>query len=299
MTEPHPGSSPESTDGPEPRTPWGAVVAFLVATLAAAGFAVCYALDLGTESLGATLGVAFAALAVGLALWSGAIARQEPEYVEQRAVGPVPDKEYDAFKEALTTEPIPRVRFLWGSLGLAGTALGTAALFPLRSLLPRGTPGPNQLLERTGQKRGVRLVTAEGKAVRSDDLDVGSVLTVFPEGLDPRHNVDTTTVLVRVDPADLDLPEGRDAWVVDGVVAYSKLCTHAGCPVGLYADEYHQLTCPCHFSIFDVLRGAEPVEGPASRPLPQLPLGADPDGYLIALGDFTAPVGPGWWGYDA
>ena len=284
---------------PQPRTPWGAALAFLAATAAGVGFAVCYALGLGTESLGATLGAAFAALAVGLALWSSAFDRQEPEYVEQRAVGPTPEPEYDAFRTALTEQPVPRSGVLWASLGLAVATLGGAALFPLRSLLPRASAGPEQLLEHTAQSAGTRLVTEEGRPVRPDDLDVGGVVTVFPEGLDPHHHVDTTTLLIRVDPADLELPEDRRAWVVDGVVAYSKLCTHAGCPVGLYADEYHQLTCPCHFSIFDVLRGATPVEGPASRPLPQLPLSSDADGYLVATGDFSAPVGPGWWGYDA
>ena len=282
-----------------PRTPWGAVLAFLVAAAAGVGFAVCYVLDLGTQSLGATMGGAFAALALGLALWSRTLDRQEPEYVEQRAVGPTPDPEYHAFKEALTTQPIPRSGLLWGSLGLAFATIGGAALFPLRSLLPRATAGPETLLQHTAQSAGTRLVTEEGRPVRPDDLDVGGIVTVFPEGLDPRRHVDTTTVLIRVDPAALELPPGREGWVVGGIVAYSKLCTHAGCPVGLYADEYHQLTCPCHFSIFDVLRGATPVEGPASRPLPQLPISTDADGYVIAEGDFSAPVGPGWWGYDA
>lgn len=285
--------------GEQQRTPWGTVVAFLVATAAGVGFAICYALDLGTESLGATLGAACAALAVGLALWSGSISSQEPDYVEQRAVGPVPREEYAAFREALTTQPVPRAGFLWGTFGLAIATIGGALLFPLRSLLPRGEPGPDTLLERTGQSAGTRLVTEEGKPVHVDDLDEGGVLTVFPEGLDPRQHVDTTTLLIRVDPDDLDLPPGREDWVIGGLVAYSKICTHAGCPVGLYADDYQQLTCPCHFSIFDVLRGAIPVEGPASHALPQLPITTDTDGFVVANGGFSSPVGPGWWGYDA
>ncbi len=284
---------------PAPRTPWAAVVAFIAAALAAVGFATCYVLDLGTEALGATFGGALALLGLGLAAWSGAIDRAEPERVEPRAVGPVPRPEYDAFEEALTTSPVPRSGFLWGSLGVAVTALGGAALFPLRSLLPRGKPGPDTTLNETRMAAGVRLVTEEGKPVRPEDLEEGSVLTVLPEGLDAHHDVDTTTLLIRVDPADLELPDDRAGWDVDGVVAYSKLCTHAGCPVGLYADEYRQLTCPCHFSIFDVLRAAKPVEGPAPRPLPQVPLEVDGEGYLVAGGGFSSPPGPGWWGYDA
>ncbi len=290
--------APQTPQPQQQRTPWWAVVAFLGAALAAAGFAVCYALDLGTESLGATLGGALALLALGLSAWSGAIDRGEPERVEPRAVGPVPDEEYHAFKEALTEMPVRRSGFLWGSLGVAVTALGTAALFPLRSLLPRGKPGPDQILNETRMRAGMRLVTEEGRPVRVEDLDEGSVLTVLPEGLDPRHDVDTTTLLIRVAPEDLDLPDDRETWSVDGVVAYSKICTHAGCPVGLYADEYHELTCPCHFSIFDVLRAAAPVEGPAPRALPQLPLRLDEEGYLVAGGEFSDPPGPGWWGYD-
>lgn len=284
---------------PEPRTPWAAVVLFLAAALSAAGFAVCYALNLGTESLGATLGGALASLALGLALWSQAIDSTEPERVEPRDVGPKPEPEYDAFKEALTTSPVPRSGFLWGSLGVALTALGGAALFPLRSLLPPSKPGPRTILNETQMASGMRLVTEDGKPVKPDDLDEGSVLTVLPEGLDPHHDVDTTTLLIRVDPADLQLPPDRADWHVAGVVGYSKLCTHAGCPVGLYADEYRQLTCPCHFSIFDVLRAAEPVEGPAPRPLPQVPLELDDEGYIVAAGGFSSPPGPGWWGYEA
>ena len=281
------------------RTPWAAVIAFLAAAACGAGFAVCYSLHLGTEALGLTLGGACAALAVGLAVWSKAIDAAEPDYVEERAVGPTPPEEYDGFREALTTQPVRRAGLLWGALGIALGTTGIAALFPLRSMLPRADGSPDRIFEHTGQSKGTRLVDENGKPVKPDDLDEGSTVTVFPEGLDPRQHVDTTTVLVKVNPDDLQLPEDRQSWAISGVVAYSKLCTHAGCPVGLYADSYQQLMCPCHFSIFDVLKGAEPVEGPAARPLPQLPLGLDADGYLVAEGDFSAPVGPAWWGYDA
>jgi ubiquinol-cytochrome c reductase iron-sulfur subunit len=84
-------------------------------------------------------------------------------------------------------------------------------------------------------------------------------------------------------------------WTVDGIIAFSKVCTHAGCPVGLYEASSRQLLCPCHQSAFDVLAGARPVSGPAAWPLPQLPLTVDDDGVLRATGDFSEPVGPGWW----
>ncbi len=105
-------------------------------------------------------------------------------------------------------------------------------------------------------------------------------------------------VVLRLDPDLLELPEERRAWVPEGCVGYSKICTHAGCPVGLYRAEAHELLCPCHQSTFDVLRGAVPTFGPADRPLPQLPMGLDDEGYLIALSDYREPVGPGFWNLD-
>ncbi len=85
------------------------------------------------------------------------------------------------------------------------------------------------------------------------------------------------------------------AWTIDGLVAYSKVCTHAGCPVGLYQSESSLLLCPCHQSTFDVLNGAEPTFGPATRALPQLPIAVDEEGFVIATADYSEPVGPGFW----
>lgn len=276
------------------RAPRSVVLCFMLSALGAVGFAASYVLGLSNEVLGTCIGAAFAFLALGLARWSSLISAAEPQYVEERAVGPTPQPDYDAFRQALTEQPVPRSWVLWGSLGTAVAAIGGAALFPLRSLLPAMGTDPDAVLSRTPWKAGLRLVTEEGVPIRADDLDLGGVVTAFPEGLDPREHVDTTTLLVRVDPAVLRLPEGRGDWVVEGVVAYSKLCTHAGCPVGLYVDTARQLLCPCHHSVFDVATGAKPVEGPAPHPLPQLPLGTDSSGYLIARGDFSGPVGPGW-----
>jgi ubiquinol-cytochrome c reductase iron-sulfur subunit len=122
---------------------------------------------------------------------------------------------------------------------------------------------------------------------------VGSVITVFPQGRE--GSADSQAVLIRVEDGALQLPPDRLAGAPGGLVAYSKVCTHAGCPVGLYETQTHRLLCPCHQSTFDVLRGAQPVFGPAARPLPQLPIEIGPDGLLRATGDFTEPVGPGFW----
>jgi ubiquinol-cytochrome c reductase iron-sulfur subunit len=88
---------------------------------------------------------------------------------------------------------------------------------------------------------------------------------------------------------------GRETWAPAGYVAYSKVCTHAGCPVGLYEQQLQLLVCPCHQSMFDVTNGAVPKFGPAPRPLPQLPLQITSDGYLVAQAGYDQPVGPGYW----
>jgi ubiquinol-cytochrome c reductase iron-sulfur subunit len=100
---------------------------------------------------------------------------------------------------------------------------------------------------------------------------------------------------MRVEPGLIVPLPGRETWTPDGYVVYSKICTHAGCPVGLYQRETQQLLCPCHQSSFDVLHHAKPVFGPAAAPLPQLPIELGADGFLRATGDFSEPVGPSFW----
>jgi ubiquinol-cytochrome c reductase iron-sulfur subunit len=117
------------------------------------------------------------------------------------------------------------------------------------------------------------------------------VVTVFPEGHEDA--ADSQTLLIRL-PDDVTAP-GPSDWSVSGVVAFSKICTHAGCPVGLYQAETQELFCPCHQSTFSVPEGAKPTFGPATRPLPQLPIGVDEAGFIISLSDYTEPVGPGFW----
>jgi ubiquinol-cytochrome c reductase iron-sulfur subunit len=148
------------------------------------------------------------------------------------------------------------------------------------------------LLE-TPWRRGKRLVTDDGRPVLAADVPLDGLVTVFPEGAP--GSADGQAVLVRVPDGALSPARGREEWAPDGLIAYSKICTHAGCPVGLYQAKTHQLLCPCHQSAFDVLREAKPVFGPAAAPLPQLPLSIDADGYLVAGGDFSDPVGPSFW----
>ena len=187
---------------------------------------------------------------------------------------------------------VARRSFLVRMLAAAGGTLAAALAIPSLSLGPR----PGQSLFKTAWTKGTRVVDADGRPLTPLDLVPDSVTTVYPEG--EVGSEDAQTLVVRVDEDLLDLPSGRAEWAPEGCVGYSKICTHAGCPVGLYRAQAHELLCPCHQSTFDVLRGAVPTFGPADRPLPQLPMGLDEEGYLVALGDFPEPVGPGFWNLE-
>jgi ubiquinol-cytochrome c reductase iron-sulfur subunit len=201
------------------------------------------------------------------------------------------EEEREAADEAFERgeEPFVRRSFLLRMLGLAGGALGLAALFPINSLGPR----PGDTLAHTSWKKNSRLVTADNHPVKLGDLAVNGVLTVFPEGA--AGDEDSQTILINLGDATQQVRPGREGWSIDGYVAYSKVCTHAGCPVGLYRSTSHQLLCPCHQSTFDVLNGCQPVFGPATTPLPQLALQVGDGDYLEAQHDYSEPIGPGYW----
>jgi ubiquinol-cytochrome c reductase iron-sulfur subunit len=193
----------------------------------------------------------------------------------------------ESFGEGAAT--IGRRRFLGRLLAVSLGAFGVAAVFPIRSLGTR----PGRALFHTSWRKGSRAVTDAGQPIRPADLPVDGVLTVFPEGAVGTE--DSQTLLIRLPPGAYRALPGREDWAPGDVVAFSKICTHAGCPVGLYRADSQELYCPCHQSVFEVLQGAKPVSGPATMPLPQLPMEIDSDGYLVAQSDFTEPVGPGFW----
>lgn len=265
-------------------------VSFGASTCASLGLAVVYLFGGQPQLEGALLGIALGGIAIGLSLWAKKLLPEGP-FVEARDLVP---HQTEARAEAQAafesgSRAMERRGFLLKMLGGAFAALGVAALFPIRSL----GEGPGRALFHTHWTRGARLVTRTGLRVRPDDLDVGGVLTVFPERY--LGAADSQTLLIRLAPGQSELlPRGED-WSPLDFVAFSKICTHAGCPVGLYQPETNELFCPCHQSVFEVLKGAEPTKGPATRPLPQLPLALDPQGYLVAAGDFPEPVGPGFW----
>lgn len=180
---------------------------------------------------------------------------------------------------------------------------GALALFPLPAIVLFGDLGPNpaDTLRHTMWRKGTRLTKdPTGTPIKASDVTIGSVFHVIPEGLNEHeHRLEekakAAVLLVRLDPNDLKEAEDRKTWSYDGIVAYSKICTHVGCPVALYEQHTHHLLCPCHQSTFDVTEACKVVFGPAARPLPQLPITVDAEGYLVAQSDFTEPVGPSFW----
>ena len=183
---------------------------------------------------------------------------------------------------------------------------GALALFPIPAIVMFTDLGPNpkDSLHHTmwGQKKNTRLTRdPDGTPIKASDVQVGSVFHVIPEGLDKleaphllNEKAKAAVLLVRLDPSEIKSDKERE-WGYDGIVAYSKICTHVGCPVALYEQHTHHLLCPCHQSTFDLAEDCKVVFGPASRPLPQLKIEVDAEGYLIAPGDFAEPVGPSFW----
>ena len=262
---------------------------FVVATLAALGLAGVYVAGGQAQAEGALLFVSLGGVGVGLVLW-GRHLLGDAEVTDERKELEATEEEREELGEAIEDdEGVGRRRFLGRLLGAAAAALGLAALFPIRSL----GPSPGDKLRRTSWTPGARLLDQEGRLVRVDTVTPGSIVTVFPEGHD--ESADSQAVLVRVEAERMHPRPGRETWAPEGNVAYSKICTHVGCPVALYQAPTHELVCPCHQSTFDVLDGARPTFGPATRSLPQLPLAVDPEGFLVAQGDFDEPVGPGYW----
>ena len=269
------------------------VTAFVVGAGGAVLFMVVFALGANTQVLGIALALAFGGLGYGLVVWGHRLMPGGDEYEHREPMTDPSENRREAVEEFEgRLAGVKRRRLLGGALATAVGASGVAALFPLRSLGPR----PGDALRRTEFSLAPRprLITETGAPVHRDTLPVGGFLTVYPEG--HPGSASAQTVLVRLDPDRVKLrPPTRVDWVVDGHIAYSKVCTHAGCSVGEYQVEFQTLLCPCHQSSFQIEEGGQPILGPAARPLPQLPLGVDDEGYLIALADFPDAVGPGWW----
>ncbi len=262
---------------------------FLLSSLSAAALAVVYWRGGQPQLEGVFLGISLGGVACGFVIWGNDLLSQGPVVGDRHDLASPPEEEAEAEADFVRGGEVTRRKLIGRTLGLAVGGLGVAALFPIRSLGPR----PGRALLETPWRAGVRLITEDGRPVLAADVPREGLVTVFPEGFP--GSADGQAVLLHVDPGLLRLKKGREDWSPDGFVAYSKICTHAGCPVGLYEADSHQLLCPCHQSTFDALDHATPRLGPAAAPLPQLPLAIDAGGYLVAGGDFSEPVGPSFW----
>jgi ubiquinol-cytochrome c reductase iron-sulfur subunit len=300
------GSAPErerivAAGTPERRAENAVLVLLALAVLAAAGFVVVYAAypsrSMPNELLGLCLGLCLAFIGGAftvVARWLVVTEEIEDEYPKEH-----PEEQSDI--AAIVHESgsrFTRKRLLIGAGATAGGALGVAALTPALSLGPLWYTAP---LDRTPWRRGVALVDENDNPMLASDIQVSSFYSAFAQGAD-KEDIGSNLVVVRLDPAKLKLPPGRANWAPQGILAFSKICTHAGCAIGLYRkpkfpplEPNSALVCPCHYSTFNPYEGGKVIYGPAGRPLPQLPLMIDGTGHLRAAGNFSARIGPGWW----
>jgi ubiquinol-cytochrome c reductase iron-sulfur subunit len=284
---------------PDKRAETGVLALLAATSLAAVGFVVAYALEAETQILGVALALAFAFLAAAAALASR---RLVPQETREEPLGDHVHEEDEREADEIVREGldgVSRRHLLAVAAGGTVTVLGAALAVPAVSLGPLLDP---QRLRLSPWRAGRRLVDEQGRAVAADALEVGSFLTAFPEGIS-RERLDASVAVVRLRADELALPADRADWSADGIVAYSKICTHAACAVSLFryplfdpTSPSPALVCPCHYSTFDPGRAGAVLFGPAGRPLPQLPLAIAADGALVATGGLSAPPGPSWWG---
>ncbi|HEY8302221.1 MAG TPA: Rieske 2Fe-2S domain-containing protein [Jatrophihabitans sp.] len=319
----------------EKRAERGVAACFLIAAIAGVAFIVYFCAGswkwhlpgtaqnfrFYTPILGGLLGALLLFLGVGLVLWAKWLMPEE-EVVQER-------HDFDTTEEdKLMTEAtlsvgladtgLPRRGLILKSLGLAGGALVTV---PLVALVGGMIKKPGDQLFHTmfrpnkkmfPKSNGmVPIVFSDWRQVSPDDMEPGAIVTVFPgvravdaNGFDGLTSASSPTIIIRLRPGQkVSYRKGQAgfAWPPSDpqYIAFSKICTHAGCPASLYEQQTGRLLCPCHQSQFDVLQDAKPVFGPATRSLPQLPLtvltGEDGRQYFYAKNDYPEAIGPGFW----
>ena len=325
LTEPGPGEGggdedeapPQRelpADPPDPVSArnWERVAAalFLISLLASVGFVAAYVglelhnggdvVDAALRSnlaLGSAMSLAFLAIGVGMVIWVRYI-MPPVELTEERHPLASSPEDRAAFAETviegaeasqITKRPLLRRTLIAATI--------PAALAPLVILRDLG-PLPGTSLRRTVWKKGTRLlVYGSNQPITPGDFNSsGGMITVVPEGYQDNDEelAKATSIIIKMEPGQLKAPTNLN-WTVDNIVAYSKICTHVGCPAALYEQTTHRILCPCHQSTFDATRGALVTFGPAPRPLPQLPITTNAQGYLVAQSDFHEPVGPSFW----
>ncbi len=288
---------------------------FLVAMLAGLGFIAAYVIiGAGTLTkvvhsnlaLGSTLSLALLMLGIGATIWVRHL-MPNVELTEQRH--PLASSAQDraafaeTFEEGAEASQFVKRPLVRRTLIAATIPLGLAPILLLRDLGPL----PGTSLDYTVWRKGLRLlVYGTGRPITPAEFSSpGSIISVGPEGYLQNDDdmAKAAVVIIKFRPGQMQFTHENKPvankvvanWTVDNIVAYSKICTHVGCPAALYDQTTHRILCPCHQSTFDATQGARVVFGPATRPLPQLPMGVDSEGYLIALGDFAVPVGPSFW----
>jgi ubiquinol-cytochrome c reductase iron-sulfur subunit len=300
---PTPGPERIVPAGPrQPRAELLVLALLLFGVVCAAAFIAVYALDRlprHTQLLGLSLGLALLAIAAALVVTGKRLVVTEELEHDYPPTEHPEDQERIVRTVAESGSRLSRARLFKVGLGAAGGTLGLALLAPLASLGPVLDVKP---FYRTPWSRGRRLVDEDGRPYRATDIERDTFYTAFPEGAD-REALGSPLVVVRLPERELDLPAAQAGYDAAGIVAFSKICTHAGCAISLYraplfpADEPKPaLVCPCHYSTFDPATGGTVIFGPAGRKLPMLPLHIDRGGYLRAAGNFDGPVGPSWWG---
>ncbi|WP_425438594.1 Rieske 2Fe-2S domain-containing protein [Raineyella antarctica] len=265
---------------------------------------------------GVTMGLGILLIGLGVIMWARNLMNDE-ELTEERH-DPASSEETRTevlvmLSDGVRDSGVARRRFLMGSLG------GALGLFALPLIVTLADMGPwptkrvrQQTIERTlfaeaTPQKPIRLVNdVSWKPLRAADLEIGQLVNAQPENLRELHDVEyqqakakSSIILVRMDPDSIKIPESRRDWQVSGILCYSKICTHVGCPITLWEQQTHHLLCPCHQSTFDLGNSGNVVFGPAARSLPQLKIGVDGEGYLIATQDFTVPVGPSYFERDS
>jgi len=309
-----PRELPAGPDNPATAKTAEKVVAacFILSMLASIGFIAAYvglevhSVDATLRSnlaLGLSMSVAFLAMGVGATIWVRSI-MPNVEQVEERHVLASGEPEREAFTKTFTegaeASGFVKRPLLRRTLIAASVPLAVAPLVVLRDLGPL----PGTSLRHTVWRNGTRMVVyGPDTPLRAADFSIpGQMITVAPEGYTENQDVlaKAVTIIIKFAPGVLvpnrpGQPGTIMNWTVDNIVAYSKICTHVGCPVALYEQTTHHILCPCHQSTFDATNGAQVLFGPAPRPLPQLPIGVDSEGFLIAKSDYHEPVGPAFW----
>ncbi|NBP11788.1 MAG: Rieske (2Fe-2S) protein [Actinobacteria bacterium] len=249
------------------------------------------------------LGLAMALFFIGMAAvhWAKTL-MPDHEVVDYRKELRSKDEDRDDFvatvKDRAAEAGLGRRPFIKRTMLLSLGLVGLSPVLLLGDLGP--LPGNDQ--KETNWKSGTRLVTDPGdRPIRPSDLEVGGVAQVQPElpAGKVRHLDDIakdSVLLIRIRPEEFNLDAQRLSWTYEGIIAFSKICSHMGCAVALYEQTTKHLLCPCHQSTFDVTRAAKVIFGPSARALPQLAITVDSEGYLVAKQPFTEPVGPSFWG---